>query len=641
MKNITTQQQFNEVSEPKNDNVVQFPVPFERDGEYNSRNPAPNRDPDDEYIYRTAEGWPAYVVQRWGSGDDKAFRIQHTVGYGNVGPGEDLWQSGFGDAGPLLYRLSELVASPPDTAVYLCEGEKDADTAAARGLIATTNPNGALHWNEEFSKALAGRKVVVVEDNDQPGRERTERILRTLRKHAASVSIIRFSDQPEKSDITDFLQAGHSLEELQARIKSAGPDFQRNEKGVPYPNQHNVRLALERLGVMVRHDVFKDMLNIEGLDNFGPELSDAALTRLRLLADERFHLKVAKDYFIDIVSDAARQNSFHPVCDYLDSLTWDGIPRLNTWLCTYGGAEDSKYVRAIGAIILIAAVRRVRQPGCKFDEMLILESEQGKDKSSALAILAVKEEWFSDDLPLNQDSQRVIERMAGHWIVEAAELNGMRKGNVEHLKAFMSRRVDRARPAYGRIAISIPRQNVFFGTDNGGGYLQDPTGNRRFWPVAIEQFDLVALRRDVDQLWAEAASREAAGESIRLPKELWPSAAIEQEERRIDDPFVDMLQDCFGEMEGKVKAEDVWIGLSVQPAQRTPGLNTRLIGAMKELGWTKTKRRFGEKKTEVAYTRGDAERRIHVHRGSDGRSGKAFYDGELAQAVNAIDEAPF
>ena len=145
-------------------------------------------------------------------------------------------------------------------------------------------------------------------------------------------------------------------------------------------------------------------------------------------------------------------------------------PRVDQWLVTYAGAEDSNYTRAVGALVLIAAVRRVRQPGCKFDEMLVLEQpQQGTDKSSALAVLAVNEDWFTDDLPLNVEAKRVIETLRGRWIVEAAELSGMRKADVEHLKAMLSRRVDRARMAYGRLPIEAPRQCIIVGTTNKGG----------------------------------------------------------------------------------------------------------------------------------------------------------------------------
>jgi predicted P-loop ATPase len=201
------------------------------------------------------------------------------------------------------------------------------------------------------------------------------------------------------------------------------------------------------------------------------------------------------------------------VLDYLDGLKWDGKTRIDRWLTTYGGADDTPYVSAVGRIMLVAAARRVRRPGCKFDEMPTFESPQGKDKSTALKVLAVEEDWFSDDLPLTADSQKVIEQTTGRWIVEVAELSGMRKANVEHLKSFLSRQVDRSRMAYGRLTTEKKREFIVVGTTNETAYLKDLTGNRRYWPVKTPIFDLAALRRDRDQLWAEAAAHEAAGET--------------------------------------------------------------------------------------------------------------------------------
>src|SRR5262249_7296663 len=201
---------------------------------------------------------------------------------------------------------------------------------------------------------------------------------------------------------------------------------------------------------------------------------------------------------------------------------------------TLAGEEATEYTDAVGALMLIAAVRRIRQPGCKFDEMPVLESDQGKEKSTALRIMAVNDDWFSDDVPLNADGKRVIEALRGRWIVEAAELNGMRKGEVEHLKAFLSRAEDRARMSYDRLCTEVKRQCVIIGTTNSSEYLRDSPGNRRFWPVKIEQFDCEALRRDRDQLWAEAAKREATpGQTIRLERSLWGAAVEEQAARRI------------------------------------------------------------------------------------------------------------
>jgi predicted P-loop ATPase len=329
------------------------------------------------------------------------------------------------------------------------------------------------------------------------------------------------------------------------------------------------------------------------------------VSRLWLKIDETFHFRPGRDLFQIIVEDTARRNQIHPVCDYLNSLKWDGSPRLDDWLTTYGGAESTDYTRAVGSLMLIAAVRRVRQPGCKFDEMPVFISAQGKNKSSALAVLAIQDEWFSDDLPLNVDAQKTIERTEGRWIVEAAELGGMRKGGVEHLKAFLSRGTDRARMAYGRLPKSAPRQFIIIGTTNSETFLRDSTGNRRFWPVATPEFDLDILRRNRDQLWAEAAAREAAGVSIRLDPQLWASAAEQQEERRIDDPWVSIFAEKLGDFQGRLKPSDAWAVINIPEGQRTQEHNQRLGEVLRAIGFNRKKIRFGGD-PEWGYYRGDS-----------------------------------
>jgi hypothetical protein len=225
-----------------------------------------------------------------------------------------------------------------------------------------------------------------------------------------------------------------------AHARKQGPAFKRSKegKGPPTTNQDNIRLALHKLGIRVSYDSFADRMLIDGLDGQPTRhLGDAELVRLYLLIDKRYDFRPGMDFFTQVISQTARRNSFHPVRDYLADLVWDDTPRLDTWLCTYAGAADTPYVRAVGRLMLVAAVRRVRQPGCKFDEMPVWESAQGLNKSQALRLLAVRDEWFSDDLPLNADGKEVIERTRGRWIVEAAELRGLRKGDVEHLKSFL------------------------------------------------------------------------------------------------------------------------------------------------------------------------------------------------------------
>jgi hypothetical protein len=397
-------------------------------------------------------------------------------------------------------------------------------------------------------------------------------------------------------------------------------------------DQDNVRVALRRLGARVSYNEFSDRIIIEGLPGFGPHLDDAAMDRLWLKTDETFRFRPSLQYFETVVRDAARRTSFHPVRDYLARVQakWDGKPRLDSWLIDYAGAEDTSYVRAVSALPVIAAARRVRHPGCKYDEMLVLESGQGKDKSSALEVMAVEKEWFSDSMPLSADNKLVIESLSGKLIVECADLHGLSRTSVDHVKALLSRTVDRARMSYGRAPIERPRQNVFIGTANNRDYLRDKTGNRRFWPVAVKAFDLDALRLDRDQLWGEAAAREATGESIRLDRSLWTAAAIEQRKRTdtVSDPFTEALRSVLGDMRGKLSAEDVWtiLGLTT-PGHRTQVHNDRLGAAMRHLGWERRGVKIDGRR-KPGYVRGKQPfKRIVVSRFND-RDVSAEYDAE-------------
>lgn len=382
--------------------------------------------------------------------------------------------------------------------------------------------------------------------------------------------------------------------------------------GLPANTQGNVDVALRKLGIGLRYNVFSDEEMIDGLDGYGPVVDDPAVTRLWLLIDERYKFRLAKELFYDVLSERCRRRSFHPVREYLSRLSHDGTPRLNTWLVEYFGTEDTELTRAIGRMVMIAAVRRVREPGCKFDEMLILESKQGTQKSTALEVLAVDPQWFSDELSLNADAKQQMEQTGGKWIIEAGELKGMSKSDVTALKQCLSRKVDRARLAYGRKRTERPRQFITIGTTNEGedtGYLKDPSGNRRFLPIKVGSIDVERLTIDREQLWAEAAAAEAARESIRLPAELWGVAAIEQEARRVDDTFVDLLAAAIGDMSGKIRALDCWKILGIEPGDASQDQMTRLGMGMRELGWSRAKRRFGAPRTEYCYVKGtEAER---------------------------------
>ena len=203
--------------------------------------------------------------------------------------------------------------------------------------------------------------------------------------------------------------------------------------------------------------------------------------------------------------------------------------------------------------MLIAAVRRVRVPGCKFDQILVLISDEGKNKSSAIETLAGTGN-FSDQTILTLSDKEQQEAIAGVWLYEIADLAGMSKADTEKVKAFASRRVDRARPAYGRARQDKPRRCVFIATTNHSTFLKSQTGNRRFWPGEVGKIDLKAIERDRDQLWAEAAAIEARGVSLFLPEGLWDAARQLQDQRQDHDPWDDDIAGIeSGFLKGKEK----------------------------------------------------------------------------------------
>lgn len=236
------------------------------------------------------------------------------------------------------------------------------------------------------------------------------------------------------------------------------------------------------------------------------------------------------------INAVAREMPIHPVRDYLNSVCWDGTPRLEHWPIVYLGAEDTSLNRAFGARWMISAVARVMQPGIKADHMLILEGPQGTKKSSAIKTLAGAG-WFTDEIA-EIGSKDAAQQMRGIWIIEIAELDAISRAEVSRIKAFLTRTTDRYRPPYERYIVTIPRQCVFAGSVNPETYLRDETGNRRFWPVRCGNIDLDALVRDRDQLWAEAVAlyREGAIWWLDEP-ELVASAKAEQDQRYYADAW--------------------------------------------------------------------------------------------------------
>lgn len=222
---------------------------------------------------------------------------------------------------------------------------------------------------------------------------------------------------------------------------------------------------------------------------------------------------------------------FHPIRNYILSKVWDGTPRVDTLLIDYFGAEDNAYTRAAIRKMLCAAVARVFEPGIKFDTALILVGEQGTYKSTFVKKLG--KDWFSDTFTTVQGKES-FEQIQGAWIVEIAELSGLKKAEVETIKHYISKREDSFRPAYGRVVETYKRQCVFFGTTNSKDFLRDPTGNRRFMPIDVRPEHVTKsvvkdlTDEEINQIWAEAYQMYLNNEPLYLIGEEDVLAKIEQ-----------------------------------------------------------------------------------------------------------------
>lgn len=382
--------------------------------------------------------------------------------------------------------------------------------------------------------------------------------------------------------------------------------FDVNDAGFPKPTAKNARAAIQALGIACSHDTFHDRMTVGGrvLNQFVGEISDNTVHVLRVMIEQTYRFDPKLENLHDAVVELALQNQFDPVADYLDGLQWDGTQRLDTWLVRYLGAMDTPLVREMGRKVLMAAVRRVYEPGTKFDQIIVLEGPEGKNKSTAVRILA-GDENFSDQTILTLNDRQQQEQMEGVWLYEIADLTGISRADVEKVKAFASRQIDRARAAYARKRTDRARRCIFFATTNEQKYLASQTGNRRFWPIACGHVDVDGLRRDRDQLWAEACAVEAVGGSIGLAEAMWGAAREMQEARREVDPW-DMalenleLHHCTIKdhpREWRIVGADLLQNVLKIPMDRQYNVTAkRLAYAMERAGWEGSKPiRVGDK----------------------------------------------
>ena len=575
-------------------------------------------------------------------------RVQWPEGTQHVTIHADAGDAGRQAAATLSDRLN--LANIPNRIVVPLHGDDFNDDLLKGATAAEYEPAVATETacDEAAEFAHAAPDVVSADDPDTllavAGALTNPPELEALSTLLGRLALARLDPLPERQ-ILDRIKSstgiavsilGKQLAELRRRVNATGDPNGRIPQpawfgrlcqdlaGTPERNEANVIIAL------TSDPAFAGVL---AFDEFAQEIvvrrplpwdsADAPLPRPWEDADdirtaEWLQLRginVAPVVVGRAVGAVARELRIHPVRDWLDTLKWDGTPRIETWTSTYLGAETSALHHTIGALWLISAVARIYRPGAKADHMLILEGPQGARKSTALKVLA-GEAWFTDELP-EVGSKDAALHMQGIWIVEIAELDAIGRAEVSRIKAFLTRTTDRFRPPYGRYTVEVARQCVFAGTVNPDTYLRDETGNRRFWPLRCGTIDIDALARDRDQLWAEAVHRFREGAIWWIEDPALLEDARQAQERRYQaDAWDDLIEhwlvheirtvaDGYPDY-GNTRTEsvprpqpltDVSVGeileeaIGLEPARWTRGDQMRVSAYLKANGWKRYRKR--------------------------------------------------
>ena len=414
--------------------------------------------------------------------------------------------------------------------------------------------NSDQRWHLIASNSMAG--VEIKEDKFVYSHHAKDPAYLKLCNAFDIVRIHKYGDLDDKASFKEMRKFAMSLDEVkmqasEERLQEASADFEvpANDNAwkarLKFDPQtmklvnslHNIQLILEN-DPLLRDIVFNqlaDGMEIKGHvpwkhpAKFWRDQDDAQLISY---VDSHYGSFSARNYEI-AVTKVTDDRSYHPIREMFDALPpWDGVHRVDTLLIDYLGAQDNPYVRAVTRKVLCAAYCRVFNPGIKFDYMIVLNGDQGIGKSTLIAKLGM--EWFSDSLSLSDmNDKTAAEKLQGYWILEIGELAGIKKADIDKVKAFVSRQDDKYRASFGRRVTPHLRQCVFFGTTNTeNGYLRDITGNRRFWNVKVtgngkyKPWDLDD--ETTRMVWAEAMVLAKAGELLFLPPELEAMAKEEQ-----------------------------------------------------------------------------------------------------------------
>jgi predicted P-loop ATPase len=595
------------------------------------------------WVYKTLSGEIAFVVYRIDPPRGKKyFTPMSWDGFSWV-------QKAWPDNRPLL-NLDD-VKQNPNKQILVVEGEKAASAArlVQSDVVVVTWSGGAQAVNKTDWSPLRGRNILLWPDNDEAGFKAMNEIANIL---VPFCKIKRFisqdAEKPQGWDIADAVTEGMSWKQIveyaKPRVKEYVSPVSVIEQDITEEPPHTAD-DVEEDDYPVG-EVQNDKLNFYkqlgiNLDGNSIKLNESSLFLVlkgslvkNIFWYDTFHQRIfttidgkvrgLRDYDTTYLLTILQQsktfeglklttleaafyawiyrpeNERNIVSEWLKSLKWDGTPRIDAFFTHYMGANESAYTQAVSKNFWLSLVARITRPGCKVDNMVVLEGAQGAGKSTALSIIGG--EYFAE-VALDPKNKDFAGSLQGKFLIEIGELASFTKSETEHVKQMITSATDRFRAPYGRSVQDYPRQSIFVGTTNNARYLKDETGNRRFWPILTTDINNDEIKRDREQFFAEAIFRVDSGETWHeVPVE---DAKAEQAERLEVDEMTDRVEEfLIGKSE--VSLFDIWTSDRVfdglpdfkQVEQK------RVAKILRYLGWSPKNMRVGGVQRKM-WVRGD------------------------------------
>jgi putative DNA primase/helicase len=582
--------------------------------------------------YRNAVGELLGYVARYDPEGQRKQIVPWT--FARDGRGKERWTMGHWPEPRPLYGLDDL-SKRPDAPVMVVEGEKSADAARkiASQYVVLTWPGGSNAWRKADFAALAGRTILLWPDADEPGIKCMWEIAHYLFQRCPVVKIIIPDDHTDGWDAADALAEGFgwekfkewalarvqqitdqkgapSVEQADAGFKLTSPDtpnisgpaepvsqvgrwlawaLDRTGNGLPIANLNNAVKVLEHdatLKSLVWYDEFLQRLLTQyrrGDEVYEPrEWTEADDINLTLYMQRAVGLsKISRDIVSQAVKAVAFRDVRNSVKDWMESLNWDGEARIDKFYEDHFGAHGSAYCLSASKNFWISMVARAFVPGCKVDNMIVLEGEQGIGKSRALQIIGGQ--WFTEQHE-SVTGKGFFEVLQGKILIEIGELDSFSRGDITRVKEVITQVRDRYRESYGRYAEDHPRRCVFVGTTNKDDWNKDETGARRFWPIACQgEIDYEGIRSNREQLFAEAVVRFKAGESWwKMPVD---ETVAEQSNRYNADAWLEPIQDFLGLKQNTSINEILEACLKFEIGDVGIGDQMRVATCLRKLGW--------------------------------------------------------